>query len=405
MQILFIHQNFPAQFGQLALFLAEKGWDVHFATAKKVENKGSTSKITIHEFSKSRDVSKNTHHYLHRSESAILNAQAFARLATGLKTKGINPNVIVAHSGWGSGSLSKSVWPECKFVQYLEWWYNYPYWDRLETDPPPFDLEQKAKTLFNNLPFYTDWIEADITLLPTMYQASALPKKLRQSVVVHHDGIDTEFFRPRSTKNAIKEQYGIPKDAKLLTYATRGMEPHLGFPQFMEAWQNISRRDPSLHCIIAGSDTVHYGPKNDKQQSYKEIALSTLEIDPKRTHFVGRLPFSKYRDLLCASDCHVYLTLPFVLSWSLLEAMSCAAPIVSNSNAAVEEVLENKVSANLVNLQKIDDLTDKIEEMLKNKEKAIVLGNNAREKILNKYCSKIIFPQKEMLFRGLFNVD
>ncbi|MEM7242718.1 MAG: glycosyltransferase, partial [Pseudomonadota bacterium] len=384
-------------------YLAQCGWEVHFATSKQLPK--SNTAIKIHRFSANRKPNKQIHHYLHSTESAILNAQGFARLAVELRQAGFLPDIIVAHSGWGSGSLAKSVWPSSKFVQYLEWWYNYPAWDSLEKNNNNNNLDTQAKTLFNNLPFYTDWTNADATIVPTRFQASAIPRKLRQNILVHHDGIDTTFFKPRDCASELRQKLGIPETAKIVTFATRGMEPHRGFPQFMESWAKLSATRKDVHCVIAGTDTVHYGPNLKEGDSYKKRVLETLDIDEARTHFVGRLPLNDYRDLLCASDCHVYLTVPFVLSWSLLEAMSCAAPIVSNKNESVREVMEDRTTGRLADLRNIDEIAAMIEEILDNPNSAQKYGQNARDLIIKKYSRSMIYPQKDKLFRKIAGFD
>ena len=401
MKILFIHQNHPAQFGQFAEYLAQLGWDVSFATAREKVQKQSNSKVKIYKFGANREPSKDTHHYLRVSEKAVLNAQGFARLAVKLQGEGYRPDLVVAHSGWGSGSLAKTIWPEAKFIQYLEWWYNYPHWDQLDGPSDENPIDKKAATQFRNLPFMFDWAEADATMVPTRFQASSIPKKFRKNIVLSHDGVDTSFFAPQDTREKFCDAHGIPKTKELITYATRGMEPHRGFPQFMEALAELQKSRPDLHCVIAGNDSVHYGSKPADGKTYKELALENLELDETRIHFVGLLPFGQYRDLLCASDCHVYLTLPFVLSWSLLEAMACAAPIVSNANAATEEMLEDGKTALLGQLEDPKTISTAISRMLDDRELAKDLGAAAKSMIDATYAQEKLFPNKAAFLKGL----
>ncbi len=348
--ILFIHENFPAQFGGLAQYLAGLGWRVVFATAAEhvpADRKDHRMLPGVHvvRYTRARDPAETTHPYLRGTEKAVLNAQAFTRIGAALSKGGFTPDIVVAHSGWGSGSLARVVWPKARFVQYLEWWYNDQGVD-WEPGYPRLNREDKAaRTLCRNLPFLLDAQSADAIWVPTRFQADQLPDLLQPRVTVLHDGVDAGFYRPVQDGDRAFSHEGLPADAPIVTYATRGMEPMRGFPQFMAAWAQLQQVRRDLHCVIAGTDRTCYGAQPAGKLTYKQQLLKTYSFDPARLHFTGFLSKPNYRALLQRSRAHVYLTRPFVLSWSLIEAMMTGAPIVASDTAPVREAAPDSTVA------------------------------------------------------------
>ena len=238
-RILFIHENYPAQFGALGQYMAEQGWDVMFATAAKGIAQDEVKRVgdvRVAGYRAHREPHESTHNYLRVTEKAILNGQGFARLAVKLRNSGFTPDIVMAHSGWGSGTFTKAIWPETKFIQYLEWWYEHPARDSVTQEQDEVQAENKrAKTFSRNLPFLLDWAYADGLLVPTQFQADGVPEKMRDGMLVMHDGVDTEMFSPQPDVDLSFLKSAPPPDVPVITYATRGMEPYRGFTQFMEA--------------------------------------------------------------------------------------------------------------------------------------------------------------------------
>lgn len=170
----------------------------------------------------------------------------------------------------------------------------------------------------------------------------------------------------------------------MITYATRGMEPFRGFPQFMEAVAILQKKRPQAHFVIGGEDVVCYGTKHP-QGTYKELMLKKLNLNMNKIHFVGKLPFDEYIKLLQVSSAHVYLTYPFILSWSILEAMACECCIVASDTKPVVEVIKDNQNGLLTDFFDINKIVEKVEYVLKNPEKAAEIGKNARQTILDKY--------------------
>ncbi|MTE01142.1 glycosyltransferase [Paracoccus sp. YIM 132242] len=336
--ILIIHDHFPGQFGALALHLAANGWDVTFATrTMPVINPG----YRVVSFTPHRGPSSKTHPYAQPMDRAVLTGQAFARTGIALRNEGYRPHVIVCHSGWGAGLFAKDIFPEARLVSYAEWWYNSPgadiaflagsYPDVIDSGPDARMMERAR-----NAHLALDLSSADACLCPTHFQAAQFPASIKRDLIVGHDGIDTSFFSPGPPEDPTLGGR-VPDDARVVTFATRGMEPHRGFPEFMKAVPSIIAADRRIHVVIAGQNKVVYGPRSIRVRDWKAEALSTLNLDPARVVFTGALRVNEYRNLLRRSDAHVYLTVPFVLSWSMLEAMSAARRLVLSDTSPVRE--------------------------------------------------------------------
>lgn len=346
---------------------------------------------------------KKTHPYLASTETAILNGQGLARTAIKLRAGGFRPDVIVAHSGWGSGSFAKSVWPDAKLVQYLEWWYHYPPTDSLPDAGSKWSEDKSAETLCRNFPFILDTQSADLILTPTEFQREQIPEWVNVPVKIIHDGVDTEAFHPHRKGDRRFTHPGLPDDAPIVTYATRGMEPMRGFPEFMRDLGRILRDNPRAHAVIAGTDTCHYGPPPSKGDTWKAKALRENEPDLSRVHFVGRLPMSRYRQLLRRSNVHVYLTRPFVVSWSLLDAMSTGCPLVVSNTPPVREIAIDGTACR-VDHETAGEIASAVNLCLADRAAACDAGNRARANVISNYSMPFVFEAKERLFRSLAEI-
>jgi len=388
--ILFLHENYPAQFGVLADRLARKGWDVVFGTQKKGLEPGSLktlpSGVRLVRYARKRDAHKSTHEYLTGTENAILNGQGFARMGVSLAKTGFKPDIVVAHSGWGSGSFAKVVWPDAKFVQYLEWWYSYPPVDTIpgaKSKRPAED--QHARTLVRNLPFMLDFQQADLVIAPTAFQAELAPDFVRSKMIIQHDGVDCELFSPHRGDAPAFTFEGLPDDAPIVTFATRGMEPTRGFPTFMEAASALQKARPDVHIVVAGNTTTHYGGLPAGYESWKDKALEDHDFDHDRLHFTGLMPKRVYAGLLKRSNAHTYLSVPFVLSWSIIEAMACGAPMIVTDVASIREAVEGPDKARIVPLADAKALEREMAWCLDHPEEARAMGARARERALSVY--------------------
>lgn len=398
MKALFVHKNWPAQFGGLCGFLKRSGWDVAFATQRE---EASSDTMRIVHFKSHRAASSGTHPYLRSLEDAVIAGQGLARAAIALRRNGWAPDVIVSHSGWIAGALAKTVWPDAAFVPYFEWFYRFPPVDRTPYDKPGDPLDSSARTRVRNLPFLLDFDAAEIGLVPTAFQAEQFPAHMRDRLVVMHDGIDTEAHCP-GPGDAARTRYAIPKGAKLVTSLARGMEPHRGFPEIMRAIARLQKRRPDLYAVIVGEDRVAYGSKLPQGESWKQRILGELDLDPERIRFPGRVSRIEMIELLRASDAHLYLTVPFVLSWSMLEAMSIGCVLVASDVAPVREFATDGRTALLVPSENADALVARVEFALDASGGLGPLRQAARQHIVEHLdAERILFPRKRDLLRSL----
>jgi glycosyltransferase involved in cell wall biosynthesis len=398
MKVLFVHKNWPAQFGGLGRFLRSSGWEVAFATQREGA-KSDTMRIVP--FESHRTASTGTHPYLRSLEDAVIAGQGLARAAVTLSRDGWKPDIIVSHSGWVTGAFAKSVWPSAAFVPYFEWFYRFPAADRTAYDRPIDALEASARSRVRNLPFMLDFDAADIGLVPTAYQLEQFPTWMRERLVVMHDGIDTDLHSPGSGGPA-RARYGIPEDAELVTSLARGMEPHRGFPEIMRCIARLQKRRPKLYAVIVGEDRVAYGSKLPEGDSWKRRMLDELDLDLARISFPGRIPRTEMVDLMRASDAHLYVTVPFVLSWSMLEAMSVGCLLVASDVAPVREFVADGRTGLLVPLNDVDALAARIEFALDSRDDLKPLREAARRLVLEQLdAERILFPRKRELLKSL----
>lgn len=386
MKFLFSHRNFPAQFRHILIELSkDPSNEIVFITGTK--NDVKISRVQKYEYNLKREVPKDCHRYLRTVEESIIHGQAAAELLIKIKKRGFMPDVIYAH-GWGNSLYFKDIFPNVPLINFCEWYYNAENTD-VDFKGELISEDKKAKTRTMNAPLLMDLVACDKGVCPTLWQKSQFPKEFQNKIEVLHDGIDTDYFVSNADAALKIPNTNIELTAKdeIVTYATRGMEPYRGFPQFMEMAEKLLKRRPNVQIVIAGEDRVCYGAKLAKG-SYKQIMLDKLDLDMSRVHFTGSLPYGEYKKLLQISSAHVYLTYPFVLSWSMLEAMSCECCIVGSKTPPVEEVINDGENGLLVDFFDVEALTDKVEYILDNYEKTKYLRKNARKTIIEKYDLK-----------------
>jgi len=402
MQILFLHNNFPAQFGNIAAYLRDEGWDVWFGTQRK---ESALQGVRVFNYEAHRKVSEKTHPYAANFENAVLNGQAVARAGLKLKSAGLSPDIVVAHSGWGPGLFVKDIWPGASYVGYFEWYYrpDAPDIEFFGTEDRSMDDQLRGRA--RNAAILTDLTNCDLGICPTHFQHEQFPDLFRKKMHVLHDGIDTDTYKANRSIELSLKGVDLSGATEIITYVARGMEPYRGFPEFMAALAEILKRRPNAHAVILGEDRVAYGKKLETGDSFKKRALKEHQFDMNRVHFTGLLPRNKYLEVLQASSAHVYLTIPFVLSWSMMEAMSAECALVASDTAPVRELLMDKKSGLLVNMKEKVEVVEAIEMMLDNPDMRRQLGKTARERIVKEYANQDIYPAKKKLFETIKNAS
>ena len=396
MRLMFQHNNFPAQFGSLARHMSERGHDVTFATRWQ----GTPPDwLRLVRYQPHREVGKTQHPYLAFVESAVLNGQALARVGWKMKEEGYSPDLIVAHSGWGPGLYVRDIWPDAKYLGYFEWYYRSKGADLGFLDAASRDDEHRIRT--RNAAILLDLAACHWGLVPTRYQASQFPELLQRKLTVQHDGVDTDYLAPRPGRRLKLPDLDLSEVDEVVTYVARGMEPYRGFPQAMAAFAEVLKRRPRAHVVIVGEDRVAYGRRLPEGDSFRQKMLRELDFDLDRLHFTGRLPRNLYREVLLASSVHVYLTVPFVLSWSMIEAMSAGCLLVASDTDPVREVARDGENALLVDFFDTAALAERICDTLDRPGDFAHLREGARRTAVERYAVAKLIPRRARLLEAV----
>jgi glycosyltransferase involved in cell wall biosynthesis len=393
MRVLFLHPNFPAQFRHLAMALAnDSNHQVVFGTARKEGNLSGVYKAV---YAPSREPHPQTHHYVRTLENAVLQGQAVYRLAEQLKAQGFVPDIVYGHSGWGPTLFIKDAFPNAKLLCYFEWFYH-AHGSDADFDPSePLTADDEARIRVKNAPILLDLYSCDRGLSPTYWQRQQFPPEYHSKITVCHDGIDTEFFKPQPGAKLVLPRLNLDLSdvPELVTYVARGMEPYRGFPQLIETLALLQQRRPHCHAVIVGENRVAYGKMLPDGKTYKDLMLEKVPLDLNRVHFTGLLAYPEYLQVLQASSVHIYLTRPFVLSWSMLEALSAGCLIVASRTAPVTEVIQDGINGLLVDFFSAEEICDRVEEALDHPTQMAPIRAKARETIRERYDLTKLLPQ------------
>lgn len=342
--ILFIHQAFPGQFSELAQSLVADGHKVY---ALAMNPQAQLPGVTLIKYSPIR--TQNTEgmpYLLQELDSKVLRGESAFKALVLMRERGLNPDVVYAHPGWGEALFVKDVWPTARLVVYAEWFYSAT-GQEVDFDPefPPISTEETQRLRLKNMPFLHALSEADAAISPTNWQKSRFPAWAQDKITVIHDGLHL-----REIADVMPKTLGMPssglklrKGMPIITYVARHLEPVRGFHVFMRSLPAILRANPDAHVIIMGRDAginnQGYGHGNSAGSTWRKTLEAELgnSLDANRVHFLGSVSRTVYLAMLRLSACHVYLTTPFILSWSFLEAAAMGLPIVASDTAPVRE--------------------------------------------------------------------
>jgi glycosyltransferase involved in cell wall biosynthesis len=392
MKILFIHQNFPGQFKHLAPALVAQGHEVVALTlrASKVANWAG---VRVLPYKLARKSGQAVHPWLVDLDTKLTRGEACFHAATKLRDSGFMPDVIIAHPGWGEALFLKDVWPEARIGLYCELYHrpDYPHTgfdsEFPSANPATEPLRLRMKNLNNHLSFAI----GDAGLSPTRFQADTFPDSFRDRITTCFDGIDTaQLTADPDVSFTLENGATLSRADEVITFVNRNLEPYRGYHAFMRALPKLLRARPKAQVLIVGGDEVSYGARPPKGQTWKQIFID--EVRPQipddawaRVHFLGRIPYPRFTALLRLSRVHVYLTYPFVLSWSLFEAMSVEAAIVASDTAPVRELLSHGKTARLVDFFDGEALVAEVDALLDNAPERARLGANARAHVVETY--------------------
>ena len=395
MNILFVHQNFPGQFQRLAPAAQAAG---HRAIGLGIAEHGAAVGVPYMRYGVSRANGRDVHPWVLDFETKVARGEACARAAVVLRDRhGLKPDLIVVHPGWGESMFLRDVWPTARQLHYVEYFYGLsgqdvgfdPEFDQAGADEA---WRLRAKNA-NNIIALTDM---DWGLSPTAWQRSLVPAGFRDRISVIHDGIDTTALRPDpGARLECRDQQGravsLSRQDEVITFCARNLEPMRGYHQLMRLLPDLLQRRPRARIVIIGGDAASYGwaPKGTtwKQQLLDELGDA---LDLARVYFLGRVPYPVFCSALQVSSLHLYLSYPFVLSWSLLEAMALGAPIIAADTAPVREVVDSGENGILVDFFDRDGLADAAIDLLANPVRGAELAARARERVVAGYDLKLV---------------
>ncbi len=400
MNVLFVHQNFPGQYLHLAPALAAREGNrvVALSTRPGVSLPG----VRLEVYPIQDTPSPGIHPWLAEQEVKVIRGRAVAVAARKLRDEGFWPDVICAHPGWGEALFLKDVWPDSRLVCFCEFFYRAQGSD-LGFDPEftgPRGDEELCRLRLKNAHHLISLEAADLGVAPTRWQRDQFPLEFQGKIEVVFDGIDTAVASPRveATVRLKRDKLVLSRADEVVTFVARNLEPYRGFHVFMRALPAILRARPRARAVIVGADGVSYGRKSPDGRTWRQVLLDEVgpDLDMGRVHFVGRLPYNTFLDVLRVSSAHVYLTYPFVLSWSMLEAMSIGGLVIGSATPPVQEVIRHGENGLLVDFFDVSGLARTVVDALENRTTFDALRKAARQSIVDNYDLKTVCLPRQL---------
>jgi len=322
-----------------------------------------------------------------------------ALAAAQLKRSGYEPDIIFSHIGWGEGLFLKEVWPKAKKIVYAEFFYA-PY-GRDTNFEPEFQKDSLGTSVWvraRTASMALDMSDADYALAPTQWQASTFPGEHQARLKVIHDGVRTELLTPDpdATLEIPEKNLTLRSGDEILTFVSRNLEPYRGYHILMRSLPKILKARPNAQVVIVGGDAFSYGTRPPGAQSWKEMFLNEVkdQIDQSRVHFLGYVDYNRFTSVIRTSRVHAYLTYPFVLSWSMLEAMSAGALVIGSRTPPVQEAITHGRNGLLVDFFDVAGWSEAIVDALARPEHYMGIRAAARETAIQRYdLNSVCLPQ------------
>ncbi len=399
LHILFLHQNFPAQFGQVALHLARNcGCRCTFVSEKEVTD---TREIQHVRFQSNGGAVADTHYCSRTFENQTWRSHAVFEALQ--RRPDIQPDLIVSHSGFVSSLFLRELYPATPHIGYFEFFYHAHDSDMdFRSDlplPPEIDF---LRVRNRNAQLLLDLHNCDAGYSPTDFQRSQIPAEYQPKLRTIFDGIDTEFWRRDPQPPTSFAGIAIPPGHRLVTYVSRGFEAMRGFDVFLQVADRICQARQDVTVIVVGEDRVAYGGdlRFTNNQSFKQWSIAKYRPDLSRIHFVGRMPPSQLAGLLSRSDLHLYFTAPFVLSWSLFNALACECTVLASDTAPVRELVRSGENGLLAGFFNVDQFAALAGEVLDDPAAFAELGATGRRLIESRYSIPVCLEQMQRLYQS-----
>jgi glycosyltransferase involved in cell wall biosynthesis len=396
-RLLFVHKNFPAQFGHIARHLIQsRGWQCFFVSETSPGESEGIKKI---QYQVKGGATRQTHYCSRSFENAVWHASAVHEAVKNLAAE-IQPDLVIGHSGFGSTLYLPELFPSAPIINYFEYFYH----------PHNSDLDFRQEWQTPEIKFLRSRTRNGMILLdlencragycPTEFQRSLFPKAYAPKLRVLHDGIETSLWKPDRQAERRFRDFTFAPSTRVVTYVSRGFESMRGFDIFMRVAKRIYQEHPDVVFLAPGSKKVSYGGDLEyiKEPTFFDHALKQEEYDLRRFIFPGRVPPAELAQILNLSDLHIYLTVPFVLSWSLLNAMACGCAILASDTAPVREVIQHNRNGLLADFFNVEGLARQALEVLKEPGAWAPLRAAAAETIQQNYSLEKILPRMEQFF-------
>ena len=366
MKYLFIHQNFPGQFVHLLRHLvAQQQHELLFITENTANHMAGVRKV-VHGLA--QKPSEEAFFDAREFELAMIRATTVAEAGRKLRALGFVPDIVIGHHGWGEMLNLGDVWPGAPLLGYHEYYYNEEGFD-VGFDPEfPQPRDGFGRVRAKNAVNLLALTNPGHGFTPTHFQHSTYPAWARPNIEVLAEGVNLEICKPDPalrTRVCTLAGYKIKPSEKLVTFVVRDLEPYRGFHVFMRALPRLLAARPDVRVMLVGGDQVSYGARIDRgtwrERMTDEIAPRS---DMSRVHFAGRVTYETYVKILQRSDAHVYLTYPFVASWSLREAMAAGCALVVSDTAPVREFVTHRKTGLMVPFLQPDAIADGVLALL-----------------------------------------
>ena len=403
---VFIHQNFPGQYKNIVRYLAKQPNNTIYFITQNIEN--SEEGVTKLVYQAHIPSPLNCHEYSTDFDIAVRTGLAVAQVCQSLQQQNVVPDLIAGHCGWGETLFVKDVFPDTPILSYFEFFYHFSYVD-VNFDPefptePSEAFRLRARNAVNLLGFdAADWGNT-----PTEWQRSLYPPEMRTRITTIHEGVDTNVVRPNphARVELLAGELLLTPTDEVITYVARNLEPYRGFHIFMRAAKEILRRRPNAHIVVIGGDEVSYGPPPRPGETFRGLMLDELgpELAVDRLHFLGQVPYDVYLSVLQISSVHLYLTYPFVLSWSFVEALACGCAIVGSDTPPVLEVLKDNENGLVCDFFSPAAFADRVDEILDHPQKMQRIRDAARQTAVSKFDFETVMrPRWLSLMDDLMN--
>ncbi|MGJ5206455.1 glycosyltransferase family 4 protein [Bradyrhizobium sp. HKCCYLR20261] len=404
MKVLFVHNNFPAQYRNLAMALAKEPGNELVAIG--AANAQMLPSVRLLKYALAGADVSTTHPFARRFDLECRRAEQVLYSLSSLAASGFAPDVILAHPGWGETLPLRTMFPKARIILYCEFFYGAEGRD-LGFDPefPTPGLDGHIGLHLKNATTLLALADCDIGVSPTSWQHSTFPTQYQNKIEIVHEGIDTSLVKPNPlARLRLPDGRELNRSHEVVTFVARNLEPLRGYHIFMRALPKILARRPKAHVVIIGGDGLSYGLAPPPGTNWKTIFLNEVrpQLDLSRVHFLGRVPYEAFLATLQLSSAHVYLTYPFVLSWSMLEAMSAGCVVIGSDTAPVREVLQHGENGILVPFHAVDELADRVSAALKDRERMQPMRDAARRHVIENFdAERVCVPR----MRGLLTAE